>query len=468
VFGRAPGLHCGAPGMRSDHHRTDHASRSTAAVDVLKFMVATLAVAVVIDLGAAAVATRLSIVLAGIAVATAVIAVPALIATIARHDRSERLDRSTVSEGGESTAHLSSDRLFALCQRVSSSRGVRRTARLTAEAALELVPADIVHVWIGDDRARRLRIAAFRSRLTGGQTLPPRTELGWGTGLAGWVVEHRAQRYAADLLDGPLHDVDEWMTAAGFGAAMATPLIVDAVPVGALVLIARDSAPFTARNVERLAVFARSAASALDHALVHARASRRAARLTALVRATRMLGSLSSPTDIPRAVARVFRRVFGARLAVVWIADDHASALRARGVAGVRTDRIAPSVPLVNGGSDVLGAVFATETPEYGSGRPSSGGRGRHHDHDPVAGWAAIPLVASDGAVGVLSLRFAERRVLDDDERELARLLAREATMALARRSTRSDRHEFAVRSRAAATHHHSAARGAADVVHVG
>jgi GAF domain-containing protein len=454
--------------MRSDD-RTDHASRTTAAVDVLKFLVATLGIAVVIDLGVTALATGLSITLAGIGVAAAMVTARTLRVTMARHGHAGRPDLSAESDDSEPSASLvNSDRLFTLCQRVSTSLGVRRTAQLIAEAAMELVPADIVHVWIGDDRRQRLRIAAFRSRLTGAEALPPRTELAWGTGLAGWVVQHRTERYTADLLDGPLHDVDEWMTAAGFSAAMATPLLVDTISVGALVLIARESAPFTARNVERLLVFARSAASALDNATIHARASRRAARLTALIRAAHILRSLSAPTDIPRAVARVFRRFFGARLAVVWIADDHAGVLRAHGIAGVRTDRFPPAVALAPGGSDILGAVFATGSPEYGTGRPSSGSRDRHRDRESIEGWAAIPLVESGRAIGVLSLRFAERRLLDEDERELARLLAREAAAAIARRSARSDIPELPVHSRAVAAHERSSARGAADVVHVG
>jgi signal transduction histidine kinase/CheY-like chemotaxis protein len=163
-------------------------------------------------------------------------------------------------------------RLTALGQLMVTSLDYREVLHSVTTAALDLLAADTARLWVLDEDAGRLRLAACAEQGAPAARRPAVADLAAGSGLVGWVVDRRRERYTPDLVREPLLTGQERTTAAGHTSQLAVPLVVGERAVGALVVLTRGKRVFTPEERELLGLFAAQAAAALQNARLYLRA----------------------------------------------------------------------------------------------------------------------------------------------------------------------------------------------------
>jgi signal transduction histidine kinase len=171
-------------------------------------------------------------------------------------------------------------RLTALGQLMVTSLDYREVLLSATTAALDLLAADTARLWVLDEDAGRLRLAACEERGEPAARPPSVAELAAGAGLVGWVVDRRRERYTPDLWREPLLTAEERITAAGHTSQLAVPLVVGERAVGALLVLTRVPRTFTPEERELLGLFAAQAAAALQNARLYQRAQQAYDELT--------------------------------------------------------------------------------------------------------------------------------------------------------------------------------------------
>ena len=132
-------------------------------------------------------------------------------------------------------------RLTALGQLMVTSLDYREVLHSVTTAALDLLAADTARLWVLDEDAGRLRLAACEEQGAAAARPPAAADLAAGSGLVGWVVDRRCERYTPDLLREPLLTGEERTTATGHTLQLAVPLVVGERAVGALVVLTAES-----------------------------------------------------------------------------------------------------------------------------------------------------------------------------------------------------------------------------------
>ena len=194
--------------------------------------------------------------------------------------------------------------------------------------------------------------------------------------------------------------------------------------------------PFSEDDIDITQVFAAQAAVALENADLYRRASERADKLTTLSALTRLITGAAASREVFGAVAEAAVRLLTARASQVWVNDPASGMLRIEGTVSVDPvlgENLA-RFKAISHGDGLTGSVFATREPLFV----------RDLRAEPrflnqaivaeghVSAYAGIPLVAAEGAaMGVLSLLFGERGDFADEEKELVRLLADQAAIAI-------------------------------------
>ena len=149
-----------------------------------------------------------------------------------------------------------------------------------------------------------------------------------------------------------------------------------------------------------------------------------------------MITGAAASREVFGAVAEAAVRLLTARASQVWVNDPASGMLRIEGTVSVDPvlgENLA-RFKAISHGDGLTGSVFATREPLFV----------RDLRAEPrflnqaivaeghVSAYAGIPLVAAEGAaMGVLSLLFGERGDFADEEKELVRLLADQAAIAI-------------------------------------
>ncbi len=263
----------------------------------------------------------------------------------------------------------------------------------------------------------------------------------WRDGTTAMAIYQRRPVWSADLLDDPNVDLTDAtrraVEAEGYRAVLSVPLLARDRALGALVLYRDEPGPFSGETVELAQVFAAQAAVAIENARLYRRAEDRASKLQALSALTQLIVSAAASDKVFQAVAEASTQLLGARLARVWIEDPERRVVRIEAShvidladAGGAQD---VGVELPSADTGIVGLALRDRQPLYGrdiqtdprrSARLVQQVRGLH-------AFASLPLVAGDRAVGALVLIFAERRYFTDEEREIMRLLADQAAIAI-------------------------------------
>src|SRR5438270_7155999 len=302
--------------------------------------------------------------------------------------------------------------------------GARRVAIAVLEAGAEPMP--IIRF-----RAARGLSPAFAQRLR---------PLSWRDGTTPIAIRERRPIWTADILTDraleltpPTRAIIE---AEGYRAVLSVPLLAGERALGAIVVYRDLVGPFSEDDIDVTQVFAAQAAVALENADLYRRASERAEKLTTLSALTRLITGAASSREVFGAVAEAAVRLLAARASQVWVDDPANAVLRIEGTVsvdptlaeGLGKFRTMPH------GDGLTGAVFATRTPIFVRDlRLEPRFRAQALvEEGVVRAYAGIPMVAAEGVVvGVLSLLFGERGDFTDEEKDLVRLLADQAAIAI-------------------------------------
>jgi signal transduction histidine kinase/DNA-binding response OmpR family regulator len=280
-------------------------------------------------------------------------------------------------------------------------------------------------------RAARGLSPAFAQRLR---------PLTWRDGTTPIAIHERRPVWTPDILEDPALELTAptraIIEAEGYRSVLSVPLLAGERALGAIVVYRDAVGSFSEDDIEVTQVFAAQAAVALENAALYQRASERADKLTTLSALTRLITGAASSTEVFDAVAQAAVRLLGARASQVWVDDPANAMLRAEG-------RVADDPALLEKigkfkvlphGDGLSGMVFTTRSPIFVRDlRADTRFLNTTIVADgSVSAYAGIPLVAAEGiVVGVLSLLFGERADFTDEEKELVRLLADQAAIAI-------------------------------------
>ncbi len=269
------------------------------------------------------------------------------------------------------------------------------------------------------------------------QRLRPLT---WRDGTTPMAIIERRPVWTADILTDPALELTvptrAIIESEGYRAVLSVPLLAGDRALGAIVVYRDLVGPFSDDDIDITQVFAAQAAVALENADLYRRASERADKLTTLSALTRLITGAASSHEVFDAVAQAAIRLLAARASQVWVHDPASGMLRIQGSVTVHpslADKIGTRKTIARG-QGLTGTVFATRQPLFVRdlrAEPRFLNQRVVADGD-VRAYAGIPLVAAEGAVmGVLSLLFGERGAFTDEEKELVRLLADQAAIAI-------------------------------------
>jgi len=263
--------------------------------------------------------------------------------------------------------------------------------------------------------------------------------LHWRDGTTPAAIQERRPVWSADLLNDPQFDLTpstrSLVEAEGYRSVLSVPLLAHDRPLGALVLYRDAPGPFSDDDVDVMQLFAAQAAVAVENAALYRRAQSRAEKLTALSTLTRLITSAASSHEVFGAVAEAAGRLLDARSSRVWVDDPAAGVLRAEG--SYTNDPLIRDglsrVTEIPHGQGVTAEVYASRAPVFISDLRSAP-NWLNHELVRLANvrfYAGIPLVAGDHVVGVLSVLFDAREDFSEEEKELARMLADHAAIAI-------------------------------------
>jgi len=352
----------------------------------------------------------------------------------------------------ERRTHEHERALEALRRRVAQSKAMVDVARsITASLDLQGVLDRIVDEACLLLGARRVGIAvmegaepgpAIRFRAVRGLS-PAFAELrplSWRDGTTPMAILERRPVWTPDILADPAIELTPptraIIEAEGYRAVLSVPLLAGERALGALVVYRDLVGPFSDDDIDITQVFAAQAAVALENAELYRRASERSAKLTTLSALTRLITSAASSREVFGAVAQAAVRLLAARASQVWVDDPGNGLLRIEDSVSVEptlAEKLGKFRTIPHG-AGLTGAVYATRRPLFVRDlRADSRFLNQRIVADgDVRAYVGVPLMAADGAVtGVLSLLFGERGDFTAEEKELVRLLADQAAIAI-------------------------------------
>lgn len=320
-------------------------------------------------------------------------------------------------------------RLAELSQLVTSSLDFQRVLDVVTQSVLDLLQADLARLWVVDEAAGALKMAAYKTRDAADMVEGGATPVPLGQGVLGWVVEHRSKRYSPNLAEETMMVNRSWVIQRGYVAHLAVPLIVGDRAVGALAIMTKTPRRFTPDEEELLEIFAAKAATAIENARLHGETVQRSQQLDALLRAARtVMGGL----DLKRMLERIVEEA--ARIArtphvKVLLLDKDAGVLRVDTVSGPQL----PSgfeLPL---DASYSGAVVRT-------GEPLFVADVQDDPRNPVAQrdrelgihtFLGLPVRKGDEVLGVLAFNTTEPRTYSPQELTFLGSFADQAAIAI-------------------------------------
>ena len=236
-------------------------------------------------------------------------------------------------------------------------------------------------------------------------------------------------------LDYPFRDQ---ALAEGLRSMACAPLRSRDRVIGTFSVYTRSPRRFSDAEVAFFAEFANLAAITIENARLYQSTEERTEKLTALSTLTRLINSASESESVFNAVAMAAATLLHAEVSHVWVDDPESLALVLQGRFSAETDQepLPEEISLLPYRSGIEAAVFESRTPEYirdTQQDPRWVGRELARKRDLHA-WAGVPMVAPEGAVGVLSLYFGGQREFSPAEKEIMTLLADQAAIAIGNR----------------------------------
>src|SRR5438093_3484707 len=318
---------------------------------------------------------------------------------------------------------------------LTSSLDLNEVLDTIANKAMEVMAAQSALVASWDGTGREFRVLRAVGRLSAEYASRGYIPSGGGP-ISRAVLESRTV-----TTPNILTDQDVWLTAdrraqierEGFKAVAAAPLLSKQRVHGALSVHYWTERAFTEEEVHALSLMGEQAALAIDNAHLYAEATRRADRLRELAEVERVVaGSLDVDVVLQR-IADATARLLGAPVVHLWSAKPGARVLE------LRASAIAPGMPAV-----VMPKSFA-----FGDGISGLAAERRQVVYVPDAradtrvravGWEreaglgtvlAVPMVASDTLLGVLTVRARLGELAAGEDQALVISLAARAALAI-------------------------------------
>ena len=323
--------------------------------------------------------------------------------------------------------------LLEITRELSRIQPIESLLTKIAEACGHLLDSDSVGIRVreGDD----LVLAAGGWGDAGAAMPTPRLKIGESlSGLVAATGESLVIRDpASDPRLAPAHR--EAYRRGGYRAFLGVPLKLGEQVLGVLSIRTRREEGFTPDDLTIVTAFAAQAAIALENARLYRQAETRAEKLKTFSALTRLMMSAEHGQAIVQAVARAATILLGAATTRVAVADPVARVLCTQGSFSIDTkvEEVMTDFPAVPYGQGIVGPIFESRKAEYIL----------DISHDPrllnprvateagLRGFAGLPLIAGDVAVGVLAIFFHEPRHFTAEEKELMGLLAGQAASSI-------------------------------------
>jgi len=302
-------------------------------------------------------------------------------------------------------------RMFQALHEVAvASSGLSDTetlGRLVVERAVGLLSLEGAGLWWWDAGDKLLHPVAWHDSREGWKVGPYKS----GEGVLGAAFAGRREVVVEDYQNWP--GATAPAKHAGVKASLGVPLLAGDRAVGAMSVWTYESRRFRREDSQLLALFAAQVAPALERARLTAERQQQADVLKVLNEVAVAASGLLEPRALAGLTVDRARDIVKAdSVALMW--GDRARGLLIK-LADNDPDDLAPALAPHDDG--VVGVV-------YGTGRP-------HAAEEDQGSVAAVPLLVADQPVGGMVLRSSQPSFFDEDNLELASLLAAQVAPAL-------------------------------------
>ena len=226
----------------------------------------------------------------------------------------------------------------------------------------------------------------------------------------------------------------------GHKTTLATPLLREGNPIGAILILRMEVRPFTDKQIDLVTTFADQASIAIENARLFEQVQARSAELTRSVEELRALGEVSqavnSTLDLETVLATIVAKatqLSNTQAGAIYVIDDASREFRLRATYGMSEELIAAVRDMHVEISEAVGLLAETHEP---SQHPDL----RDLPHDPVndtilrAGYRArllVPLMRSGDVIGALVVRRKEPGEFAKNTIELLQTFAAQSVLAI-------------------------------------
>jgi PAS domain S-box-containing protein len=348
--------------------------------------------------------------------------------------------------------------LNRISQVITSSLNLQETLSIIADHAMWLLDVAAASVNLYDRQSNYLWFGAASGE---GADFIRGKRLELGHGIVNWVIQNGEPLMVQDAAKDPRWYA-EWDRQSGFTtrSILCVPLRSKGRTIGAIEAINKTSGPFDREDLSLLTSMAASAAIAIENARLYEQAQneiierRRAeSRLRQVNRALRTLGECHEALvraeeehELLRDVCRILVEVGGHRLAWVGLAAKDAAAsarpLTSAGHGSGYLDLVGSTWAEMESGHGPASTAVRTQAPcivrniRAASDFPRQAKAIQHGCVSAIA----LPLIASERTLGVLSIYAGEPDAFDAEEIDLLKELARNLAFGIVALHTRAER----------------------------
>jgi signal transduction histidine kinase/DNA-binding response OmpR family regulator len=313
--------------------------------------------------------------------------------------------------------------LSALTRLIVSASTSGAVFQAVAEAAAELLGAELARVWVDDPDRGMVRVEGHAGVA---RPMPPTTEIGHGIGIVGAVIASRELRHGPDILEDQALIDRPQNEQLGLGAYAALPLLGGGHVLGVLLVAFAERRAVTADELEMLRLLADHAGIAIRLSHLYREASRRRREAEVIAALTSRLNESLELQDILEHLTVGARDLCGADTARIAVRTPEDPTVRFRHWVGARYPGW--DAVIVEPGKGVGGRVLTTGMPfrtdEYLSDARITTDYAELVRAEGIVAEIAVPVRSEDETHGVLYVSNRSARALTDHDEAVLRRLA--------------------------------------------